>query len=459
MKRFLACILIAFMLLLTLASCNDGKNNDNETKKTESSSVDESKNSDENGDTVDGGDDDTVETVATVAGKTPLESYKQAFEKINAMTAYDIEISTEYAYNYQGSTEDTSNMLEVYRTDGTSAYYNMNYNNLENSEYIYVGNTMYSTTSDGEKEKNTLTNVDFQLTYAIKSEDVILAVQDSAFDGKKFEKNEDVYYVSVEITPSEYSAFMGITIAQNAICTMGFDGNGNMLSFGLKAAYEASAGIIIDINRTVNFKKIGDIVSISKPDDADTYRAAPAEESLDKSAIESADSVSVADEKTDLVMIDVEGYGKIIVRLYPDVAPKTVENFKNLVSEGYYDGVVFHRVIKDFMIQGGDGQYGDGTGGSDTTIKGEFTSNGFTNNLTHKRGVISMARTNMPNSASSQFFIVHKDSSHLDGQYASFGYVVCGMDVVDAIASVETDANDKPTTEVKMNSIKFVKVN
>jgi len=144
-----------------------------------------------------------------------------------------------------------------------------------------------------------------------------------------------------------------------------------------------------------------------------------------------------------LVAIEVEDYGTITVELEADKAPITCENFLKLVNEGFYDGLTFHRVISDFMIQGGD-PLGNGTGGSDETIYGEFADNGWdTNDISHVRGVISMARSSDYDSASSQFFIVHKDSTYLDNQYAAFGYVVSGMDVVDAIAenTPVTDSN------------------
>lgn len=160
------------------------------------------------------------------------------------------------------------------------------------------------------------------------------------------------------------------------------------------------------------------------------------------------------------VIIDVKDYGKITVELYPDMAPITVENFKKLVNEGFYDGLIFHRVIENFMIQGGCPD-GNGTGGktdkngNKITIKGEFTSNGVKNTLMHTRGVISMARSYFPNTASSQFFICHKDAPHLDGDYAAFGKVTEGIEVVDAIAAVDTNGNDKPLVDVVINSITF----
>ena len=133
-----------------------------------------------------------------------------------------------------------------------------------------------------------------------------------------------------------------------------------------------------------------------------------------------------------IVTIEMENGDIMKAELYPEIAPNTVNNFISLVKKGFYDGVIFHRVINGFMIQGGDPK-GNGTGGSDTTIKGEFSENGVENNISHVRGTISMARANDPDSASSQFFIVHEDSTFLDGQYAAFGHVTDGMDVVDAI--------------------------
>jgi len=154
----------------------------------------------------------------------------------------------------------------------------------------------------------------------------------------------------------------------------------------------------------------------------------------------------------DIAVIEVKDYGTIKVQLYPDIAPITVENFKGLVKDGFYDGLIFHRVIKDFMIQGGDPE-GTGLGGSGKTIKGEFSANGVENDLSHKRGVISMARNNDMNGASSQFFICHKDSTHLDGQYAAFGEVIEGIEVVDKIASVSVDSGDKPIEDVVIDTI------
>ena len=153
-----------------------------------------------------------------------------------------------------------------------------------------------------------------------------------------------------------------------------------------------------------------------------------------------------------IVTIEMEDGGTIKAELYPEIAPNTVNNFVSLINKGFYDGVIFHRVIPGFMIQGGDPK-GMGTGGPGYSIKGEFTRNGFKNDLKHDRGVLSMARTMAPNSAGSQFFIMHKNSPHLDGQYASFGKVLEGMEVVDAIANTRRGPNDKPLTPQIMKKV------
>ena len=174
------------------------------------------------------------------------------------------------------------------------------------------------------------------------------------------------------------------------------------------------------------------------------------------------DSFIESEEESNFVLIEVEKYGIMIAELYPDVAPKTVANFKKLVKEEFYKDFIFHRVIKDFMIQTGD-PTGTGSGGSEENVKGEFEINGFKNTLSHTRGVLSMARAGATpeteytlNSASSQFFIVHKDSTYLDGSYAAFGKLLHGYDVLDKVATTQTDENDKPLVNQVLKRIIFV---
>ncbi len=175
----------------------------------------------------------------------------------------------------------------------------------------------------------------------------------------------------------------------------------------------------------------------SKTDTTDTTETTEETSAADETSDGAADTADTSENEELLtglhhVTIDVQDYGTISLELDADTAPISVTNFINLANEGFYDGLTFHRIISGFMIQGGDPN-GNGTGGSEKTIKGEFSANGVENDISHVRGVISMARANDPDSGSSQFFIVHEDSTFLDGQYAAFGHVTDGMDVVDAI--------------------------
>ncbi len=192
----------------------------------------------------------------------------------------------------------------------------------------------------------------------------------------------------------------------------------------------------------------------SNSQNSDTVDETETEVSESDNSSASGDESAKEQNKINVVM-EVNGGQKVEMELYPDVAPKTVDNFVNLVNSGFYNGLTFHRVIKDFMIQGGD-PTGTGTGGSDQTIEGEFASNGFENDLKHERGVISMARTSDPNSATSQFFIMTEDTPSLDGDYAAFGRVTSGMDQIDKIEAVETDANDKPVENQVIEKIYVV---
>ncbi len=179
------------------------------------------------------------------------------------------------------------------------------------------------------------------------------------------------------------------------------------------------------------------------------------------------DSKSVSDftessEPTDYVKLTIADYGELVLRLRPDIAPISVENFKGLVAKGYYDGKLFHRVYPGFMIQGGS-ENGDGLPGSEPSIKGEFASNGVENPLSHVRGVLSMARATPPDSGSTQFFLMHADYIGLDGNYAAFGYVVAGLDTVDQVCKVELTYNgselSQPVTPVVLTSAVFVTPN
>ncbi|AQR97581.1 peptidylprolyl isomerase [Clostridium saccharoperbutylacetonicum] len=186
----------------------------------------------------------------------------------------------------------------------------------------------------------------------------------------------------------------------------------------------------------------GNNVSIAKEKSNTESKAS---ETSEKSSIEENKNLPIA-------TITVNGYGVIKAELYPEIAPNTVNNFIDLANKNFYNNLKFHRVIKNFMIQGGDPK-GDGTGGPGYSIEGEFTSNGFANSLKHTKGVLSMARTSDPNSAGSQFFIMSGDAANLDGEYAAFGKVISGLDVVDKIQNVSTNSADEPKEDVVITSI------
>ena len=207
---------------------------------------------------------------------------------------------------------------------------------------------------------------------------------------------------------------------------------------------------------TLSGETPAEAVSDSLPTASDTAAKSATNTAGSAQADSVAEGYTFSSEATDYVDILMNSGAHIVVKLRSDVAPISVKNFQTLVGDGFYDGLIFHRVIEGFMIQGGDPD-GTGMGGSSKNIKGEFSSNGVKNPLSHKRGVLSMARANDPNSASSQFFIVHQDSTFLDGNYAAFGEVVYGMDEVDRIATVATGAQDRPTTEQVMTKVFFVK--
>ncbi len=160
----------------------------------------------------------------------------------------------------------------------------------------------------------------------------------------------------------------------------------------------------------------------------------------------------MSEKKNPIVTFTMKDGGIIKAELYPEIAPQSVYNFISLIQKGFYNGLIFHRVIRGFMIQGGDPE-GTGMGGPGYSIKGEFTSNGFQNDLKHTAGVLSMARTMIPDSAGSQFFLIHKDSPHLDGSYAAFGKVIEGMEVVNAIAETPTDFSDRPLEDQVMETV------
>lgn len=209
------------------------------------------------------------------------------------------------------------------------------------------------------------------------------------------------------------------------------------------------------MKKIINFKSISlllIILGISLLAACNNEQVEESAEPQEQTETEEPTTFEGENEEAPIVTMEMENNQEVIIELYPQVAPNTVDNFISLVQNGFYDGLIFHRVIPGFMIQGGDPE-GTGSGGPGYSIKGEFESNDYSNELEHNRGVLSMARSQSPDSAGSQFFIIHEDSPHLDGDYAGFGQVIEGMDVIDDIAEVPTNNQDCPDEEQKIKSM------
>ncbi len=429
MKKFSALILV-FILIFSLVSCTDSDNTD---QTLDSAAIAES-----NGETLN--------------GKTPKELYNEVRTQISALSAYEITISQSQTVSYDEEVFSESSDESSYKTDGSSVYYKTQVGEVWHSNgYLY-------TSSDISKEKNQISKESFDSQMGFSAATLMLALEDTHFFSVTFVTEGDFKHLDFSIVPEDYEKITGSKAYEVVKYRVTFDTLGNFISSTEQSSYTTSGGFTVDTVLTFKLSATSGI-SVTMPADIDDYRIPPAADGIDKTVLTSLDGVQLSGndgkDATDYVQLDVENHGKIIIKLYSDVAPITVANFKELVAGGFYDGLTFHRVIKDFMIQGGDPK-GDGTG--DKLIAGEFGSNGFTNNLSHTSGVVSMARSDNYNSASSQFFIVHGDSAHLNGEYAAFGFVVYGMDVVNSIATAETDENDKPTAPITITSAKFVTI-
>ena len=435
LNKFLAIVL----LILSLASCNI----DTQEEQRDSDPTDSEEQS---------GNIDAATT------KSPLEMYRAAEELLKSLTNYEMSMVSQSHVTYGSSVMD-SKTETLYKVYGDDVYYSYAENGETVSQRWFVDGYLYR--SDAiSKERVEMSVEEHKKNLGTPSDgNLLLALEDSMFEGLSVQKDEDLYVLNIELSAENYKKYVGADIIEPASYVIYFDANETLVRMHMKAKQSVYGMFLVEGSTDIYLKNVGTTESISAPDDAEDYRVPASFEDIDLSTIDSLDSLTPSESATDYVKIDVKDMGSIVIRLYSDVAPASVANFKKLVSENFYDGLIFHRVIKDFMIQGGCPK-GDGTGGSSANIPGEFSSNGFTNNLAHVRGVVSMARSsNDPNSASSQFFIVHKDSAHLNGNYAAFGFVVYGMDVVDAIAGVETNDSDKPLENIVIESIRFVTIN
>lgn len=443
MKKILA-IFMAIILLFVAVGCNNEEGEASETLKGEK----------------------------ILAGKSAKDTYNAAIEFIKGLKNYEVDIESKYKLTYDEEvSEQTSHT--THKCSGDTFEYKYTEENYEEF-FLHDGTALYKKVNS-IAEKVEISYSQFMEEWgSITADGMLMVFEDEKLEKKLFIPDGDNYYLSFLITSEEYTELTGGSVEGPVTYKVYFDKDGNVIYFERTMSYYYYESVLVEDHIKVSIKNVGKIEKFSAPEYAELYIVHPTADKIDTSSIESLDifEAEPASEETDYVLLNmkvegsvkisetetVENYeGKIVIRLFPDVAPGTVTNFKKLVGTSFYKGLTIHRVIKDFVIQGGDPK-GDGTGGSDEDIFGEFSSNGFTNNLSHKRGVVSMARSDDPDSASSQFFICHGDASEsLDDNYAGFGYVVYGMDTVDVIAGLETDDSDKPTVKVTIESATFLK--
>ena len=434
---------MAILVVIACVSCNKGAESGTQTDDSSARVTDENGN--------------TVQLLETLAGKTPLKAYRDAEEYLTAIDNYELVMDSLAIFEYE-SIKDTGKAQTFFKVNGDCMYSLYTENDEVSREQWYVDEWFYYDYGAGKERVNMPVQEYKDMIGMPTQGGILIELTDKYFEDAKFEKISDTEYaIKLVVSAEDYKEYSGVKLDEDPGYHVYFDENGMFTGFYMNTTQSYSGGYKIQNEIKTLLKNVGKVADVAQPDDADDYRIPPEEDSLDFSEISSLDDVSVSDTETDYVMIDVEGYGKIVVRLFENVAPKTVANFRKLVSDGFYNGLTFHRVVSGFMIQGGCPN-GDGTGGRDEKLFGEFAANGFTNNLLHKRGVISMARSREYNSASTQFFIMHKDTLSLDGNYASFGFVVYGLDVVDKIAGVECDG-ETPKEKIVINEMTFVTVN
>ena len=393
----------------------------------------------------------------------------QAYDYIKALENYEILIDSKYVTTYEGETTEESSST-LHKCSGDTFYYLYKADYYEEF-FLHDGTTLYKKINN-ISEKEEIPYSEFMEGWgSVTEQGMLIELGETSFDKKLFIPEGEEYYLEFLISKEEYSEITGGSVESPVTYKVYFDADGNVTGFERSMLYYYYDVVLVDDQMRVYIQNVGKVQKVEAPQDPESYSVRVKAEDIDLSSVESLDLFEISSEVTDYVLFDfkvdgsvkvsetetVDNYqGKILIRLFPNVAPLTVSNFKMLVGGAFYKGLTMHRIVPDFVIQGGDPK-GDGTGGSEDEIFGEFSVNGFTNNLSHKRGVVSMARSEGYDSASSQFFICHKDATNLDDKYAAFGYVVYGLDVVDVIAGLETDSDDAPKQKVTIENVCFVK--
>lgn len=426
---------------------------------------------------------DGEESVKLLAEKTPAELYAEAIQYIKSLTNYEIVIESLYKTTIEG-VEENDPAVTLYRSSGDSFYYNYTATDYEEF-FLHDGSKLYKDIN-GEKEQIEIAFADFMAEWgSITDNGMLIDLPESKFADQLFLVDGDSYKLEFIITVEEYTELVGGNITEPAAYQVCFDKDGTVTGFSrsMKYNYEDTTPVQDDI--TVYIKNVGKVEKILPPDDVSSYRIPLKAEEIDLSEIKDITKFVASEEATDYVLftfktdakvkIDenntADGYeAKLLIRLFPNVAPKTVEAFKKFVAEGFYNGNIIDFIAKvensySVVQLGSKEEKSESEEGAETEedkeiyIKGEFTQNGFTNNLSHKRGVLAAMRTNSYETAMNYLFMCQADSKDLDGNYTTFGYIVNGIENLDVLSGVEIDEEGKPKTDVVLTSVSFVKEN
>ena len=455
---------------------------------------------------------ETVQGVELLAGKTPKELYNETINYIKALTNYEIVIDGSYKYTYyeveetdedgeikesQAPTVEEEKTSMIYKgSDNTFSYVYKSESYEE--RLIYDGTYVYQLFNN-VKERKKISYDDYLTQYGSFVESgVLIELKDSNLDQVRFLPAGELYMLNFTISATDYAELAGGEVNGDVDYKVYFDANGTIVKFERSMEYYYYESILVEDIMVVSFKNIGTVAKITAPADADTYAIRPSAEEIDTSSVDNLYGFEYSDEATNYVLMtfkiafdktldetlaqtgslteydtqisnvtEIETYandtdfyeGSILIRLYSEVAPETVANFQRLIGQSTYKGMVVNSIIEDFAIQIGEpitDEEEDLDNNVFEPIFGEFASNGFTNNLTHKRGVVSMLRGEDPNSATYDFFICAKDAAELDGYYASFGCVIYGFETIDKIAELEVDSDYIPTVTVTITDTRFL---
>ena len=428
-----------------------------------------------------GGNEEESE-IKLLAGKTPAEVYAGAIQFIKSLTNYEIVLESVYKTTHNGVQEEEI-ATSIYKSSGDSFYYEYKAPG-EEEFFLHDGNKLYKN-YNGEKEQIDISYAEFTTQWgSVIDNGMLIELPEEKLAKEIFIRDGDAYKLEIIISIDEYNELTGSSIIEPAVYEVWFDASGIVTGFSrvMKYFYDEDATVVDEI--TVEIKNIGIVEKISAPADVDSYRIPVKAEDIDLSSITDISKFIPCEEATDYVMLTfktdakvtlsedntADGYeATLLIRLFPNVAPRTVAAFKSLVSKSFYNGNIIDyiaNVANSYSVmqfgpkeESAEGEATETEKNEELYVYGEFYENGFTNNLSHKKGVLSAMRTNGYETIMSYLFMCRTDSPDIDGNYAPFGYIVYGIDQLDILASVELDSEGKPTTDIVLTSISFVKEN